>query len=143
MALIKTTINTNVVAGGMSFNPKQQEVWTDGMVSLSREIPANASNIEFTFAVPVLAAVKGFFLSCKKKTGDTAEAGALTVKTNSTDTPGNTYVIKQASGLAWDLDDPVALPIDAVITKLYVSNSGNAVMEFTAIASLDATPGVS
>lgn len=143
MALIKTTINTSVNAGGMTVSPVKQSVETDGLVQVSRDIAANASNVEFTFAVPTLAAVKVFVLSCVKKPGETAEAGTLTVKTNDTSTPGNTYTIKQASGVCWDLDNGVAIPVDAAITKLYVTNNGGAIMEFAAVAALDATPGVS
>lgn len=143
MPQIRTTINTQVVAGGMSFSPVKQTLEADGLVPVSRDIAANASNVEFTFAVPTLAAVKAFFLSCQKKTGETAEAGTMTVKTNDTSTPGNTWTIKQSSGVVWDIDNGEPIPIDAAITKLFVTNNGGAVMEFTAVAVVDATPGIS
>lgn len=143
MPLIKTTINTNVNAGGMSFVPVQQEVLSDGGAALARDLPGNATDIEFTFAVPVLASVKAFFLSCKKKAGETAEAGTLVIKTNSSTAPDDTWTIRPVRGLAWDSDDPTALPITSPITKIFVSNTGSSILEFTAFAALDATPGVS
>lgn len=54
----------------------------------------------------------------------------VTVKTNSTTTPGDTLTIKKTAGVIWGSDYANACPFTADVTELYVTNAGTVDAKF-------------
>lgn len=52
---------------------------------------------------------------------------ALTLKTNSTSSPGNTITLVAGKQLVWNSDHPEVAPITTNLTTLYVTNAGTTV----------------
>lgn len=79
-------------------------------------VPAGSTNLLFTVNFPY-ATIQSMVMSSTQ---------AVTVKTNSSTTPGNTITLAATAGLIWAIDFPTTNPISANVTALYLTNSGAA-----------------
>lgn len=63
-----------------------------------------------------------------------ATGGAITVKTNSSGTPADTFSLVADEPICWDVgDSEFPIPLSADITALYGTNSGTAVLHIRAL----------
>ena len=134
-------IVTTYKAEGGTSQVKAQAIAAQLSQSIESEVAAGAINVEFDIVIP-FAQIKAFLLSITKKSGQApaAVAGPMTIKTNSTTTPDDTFVIKTDLALAYGDGDPSGNPVGVDITKIYVTNPGDAVADFVLRALLDPTP---
>lgn len=63
-----------------------------------------------------------------------AEGGAVTVKTNSTSAPDNTFTLADGSPQFWFTGSGGSDSISTTVTKFYVTNSSGATVRFRAYA---------
>lgn len=120
---------------------KTEEI--EGTVSINVEevIPGGAVNHEIDVAIP-LTGLKGFAFACSKVSGQLSSLTftGLTLKTNSTGSPADTFTITPANGIAWSVGDAsITNPIGTAITTIYITNAGTADANFVARALRDAT----
>lgn len=57
--------------------------------------------------------------------------GPLTVKTNSSSTPDDTWTFPARGEISWTANDPVSNPVSANITTIYTTNSGGNSVDIT------------
>jgi len=132
------TVKYRTPAGENTVYTYTFDVETDQNIEVP--IAIGASEMEITVSI-VRTNVRGMCIACTKTAGQDSEKFAeLTVKTNSTTVPGDTFIITATNGLAWDLGDPAAIPLAADVTKIYVSNTGTAIAELSVRLGLDSTP---
>lgn len=77
-------------------------------------IPAGSVNLQLTVVFP-FATIQSCAMSSTQ---------AVTVKTNSSTTPGNTFALTGTAGLVWGSDFVTANPFTANVTTLFISNLG-------------------
>lgn len=93
---------------------------SDGNKQFEVTVPAGATNqaVAINFSHTNL---KSVYLAVT----DGAGAGTVTVKTNSSGSPDNTFTVKSNGPLVWNADMPLANPFTAAVTGgLYISNAG-------------------
>lgn len=120
----------------------QETVEADWVINVEREgIPTGAT--EYEFVVPfAYAKLKGWAISCSRFKGESADKTVLAnVKTNSSGSPANEWDITSTSGRAWITGNGTN-PIATDVTKLIVTNTGTAKLNFQFRAILDSTPGL-
>ena len=97
-------------------------------------------NKEITLVLDT-AKVLAIGIGCIKTRGQGSELAAeLTIKTNSTVTPNDTFVITPQNGLGWSSGDPTVIPLTVDVTKIYVTNTGTAKADLFIRILTDATP---
>lgn len=103
----------------------------DGEVNYDGTVAASTTNEEIDVNV-VIANVKSMVLFSTQ---------ALTVKTNSTTTPGVTIVLAASKQLVWTVDHLETNPLGSgTVTKFYVTNGTGSTATFKFRALADITP---
>lgn len=121
---------------------KTEDIETDMSINIEAVIPAGATNMQFVVAI-AYARLKAIGIGCKKVSGSSSEStNIVTVKTNSTSSPANTYNITPANGIGWSIGDTnfQANPVTTDVTTIYVSNSGTADSNFSMRIAIDSSP---
>jgi hypothetical protein len=93
-------------------------------------VPGTTTNQQILIAFTI-AALKSLFIS--------ADA-ALTLKTNSSGSPANTFTLDSDSGVDWDNQSQLANPITTNVTTMYVTNAGSDPVNLNIYALIDPTP---
>lgn len=135
------TIATTYRSEGGSVTIKTETIEADLSINGEYEVPAGATDMQINISIPITT-LKGFAFGCSKKSNQTPtlEFTGLTVKTNSSGAPANTFTVTPTNGVSWSIGDTVANPITTAITALYVSNTGSAIGNFIVRALNDSTP---
>ena len=137
------TINTTYTNEAGTSVVKSVTLTGDMVNTIEREgIAAGEINVEFDVPLTV-ANILAFGMSVKKSKGEGSDktVGA-TVKTNSTSTPAETFLLTAENGLSWSDGDPAVNPLATDLTKLFVTNTGTAKIDFAFRVLIDSTPGV-
>jgi hypothetical protein len=133
---ITITLSRGFKSKEVSITDASESLVVDNLLNWEKTLPASASNAQFaaTFA---FANIKALGISCKG-----GEAG-ITLKTNSTSTPGDTITIKPNAPLIWSVNDNGACPFTANVTAIYITNNSADEMDIAIGVAIDSTPGLS
>lgn len=101
-----------------------------GNVSLEETFPTGTTNGAMTIAFPAT----GLKMLCICSDKD------VTVKTNSSGSPQETWNLKANQAFLWVENNPGSVPVAGAITAMYVTNSSGADATVKVIAGWDATP---
>lgn len=100
-------------------------------VNISIPIPANSTAYQINFAIPVLARLNDLvFLSDQN----------LTIKTNSSGSPANTYALVAGIPFYWTVTSGVANPVTTVVTTAFVVNANAVIANLDMIIGQDIIP---
>ena len=106
-------------------------VTNDGEVSYSGTIVKNTSDNQIDLAFPYL----------KVKSVCIYSSTAMTVETNSTSTPDDTFTLAAGEQLTWTVNESATCPFTVDVTKFYASNgSANDDATLKINVLLDVTP---
>ena len=135
------TIVTTYRSEGGSVTVKTETLEADLSQNGEYEIPGSSTDMQINVNIPI-STMKSFAFGCSKKTGQASTAifTGLTIKTNSSSAPSDTFTITPTNGIAWSTGDSNANPIGSAITALYITNDGDAIGNFVVRALLDSTP---
>jgi hypothetical protein len=120
-------------AGGVTVGGTVQSVLADLVTTLSKIVPAGATNIEFDVAVDV-SAVKAAGIEASRD---------CTVKTNSTSAPDDTLSLVAGVPLIWVTGDAATFFLTADVTKFYITTPAGTDTTFKFTAAIDSTPVLS
>lgn len=125
----KTTISINRGSGA---NVQHQEsISSEAEYYLNELSIANlTTNEEVSFAA-ARANIKSILIFAD---------GAMTLKTNSSSVPDDTFALTADKFLNWNTNNLAAIPFAADITKFFVTNSSGGTVKLTILALLDVTP---
>lgn len=124
------TLNTAIVVNGSTVVSTSQTATDTGLLLVQEAIAGEATNVSVAATIDT-SALKGLGISCDQE---------VTVKTNSSDTPDDTFTIKPGAPLTWTSDSATANPISEDVTGLFVTNAGAATANLVVAAVTDATP---
>lgn len=127
------TINHQHIDGqGRTTRATETYTKTGGQhVSLSESIPNGSTNLQVALALDA-SALELLVISAD---------GAITVKTNNSSTPDDTFALTADNGVVWANGMPLASnPLSEDVTTIYVTNASGAAVTLTVLALLDATP---
>lgn len=131
-SIISTTIRTDIG----TLTVPAVSVTADGSLAYDDMIAAGTTNQQITLAVDVSAAkliaiaVDGI-----------AEGKTITVKTNSTSSPTNSFnFTRQSPGVVWYTGQNGANPLTADVTSFYVSSDDTAARRLRIYVGADVTP---
>ncbi len=100
--------------------PYSAKVATEGVVAGGVDYEAadgTVTNHEIDIVIPITGLL-GLMIW--------AEDQDMTVKTNSTSVPDDTWIVKAGClGIIWTSDSPMANPVSVAITKIYVTKAGD------------------
>jgi hypothetical protein len=100
-------------------------------VNISLPIPANSAAYQLNLSIPVLARLNDLvFLSDQN----------ITLKTNSSGSPANTYVLVAGVPFYWTVSSGVANPVTTPVTAIFVVNSGSIAANLDIIIGQDVIP---
>lgn len=125
------TVNASwaIEGGGLSFS--KQVSYSDSEVNtLDITVNATTTDLEVNCNIDV---------SQIKAIGMLAD-GNLTVETNSGSSPGNTINLVANMPLIWTHNYYFSNPLTVDVTKLYLTNAGNAAVTFKLVVLEDPTP---
>lgn len=123
------SINTSVSTGANT-RSSSYEITADG--SATREVPIGNAASDFQVDVNIdMSEMKSFLLK--------ADVG-MTVKTNSSGTPDDTFTLKAGVPLLWTENSYFSNPLSADVTALYVTNDQGESGELVVEALEDSTP---
>lgn len=92
-----------------------EDISSDGSVTLDVTVPASTTNQAAALAITT-SKLRSFFLISSQ---------AVTIKTNSTSSPSNTWTMVANVPFVWSADAAYFTnPVSANITTLYITNSG-------------------
>lgn len=97
-------------------------------------IPAETSNVEVAIA-STLAAMDLIWIHVEG-----AEGGELTLETNNSGTPGDTFTIKVGDDFEWHEDGSLANPFTENITTTFFTNAGEVDLTVRGYLGKDITP---
>ena len=108
------------------------EKQASGRVELDETIPAASTNLQCNFTADVSAMVALMIVSDQD----------VTIKTNSTSTPGDTIPLKANVPIPWvsDFGSKPPNPLTADVTTIYVNNAGAVPARLRIYNLQDATP---
>lgn len=131
---------TTAVAGGSNIVNRTMPYDVDTVDALSITIPAGATNkeidITFTYASINVLTIEATWPAAAIG----VSSGNLTVKTNSSSMPDQTFTLKPNMPSEYHSDSAWSNPITANITKLYVSNAGTSDCVLNIALARDITP---
>lgn len=107
-----TTINYKTNTGTVAASVITQSSATEQ--ALDNVITAGASNVHFVMAVDVEEVISFLMYSDQ----------AITVKTNSSSAPAQTFLLQAGIGFTWNSARPDANPLTTDITDFYITNAG-------------------
>jgi hypothetical protein len=112
---IKATKTTSYTAGLRSFSIPTSSVTADSEVALETNVDAGATNFMRALTVNFTQIVSMGIHSTK----------AVTIKTNSSSAPDQTFTLIAGQGIVWDTTDlsVTACPITTNLTKVYITNN--------------------
>lgn len=128
------TITHNVKTDtGVNVATSSYQVSASGEAYASTTVPAGTTNAEIDLAA-IAANLKSVVLWSDQD---------VTVKTNSTGSPANTFALVAKQAIAWDTNQlpQYVCPITTDVTKLYVTNAGtkDAVVKFVFLSDITPT----
>ena len=112
-------------------------VWTDSQTNgdennIDESIPDSSTDLAVSWSVDVSAMSSCLIV---------ADGGALTVKTNSSSTPDDTFTLANGEPIVWVTGSGLANPITTDITSgLFVTNSSGSAVTLRCYRLQDATP---
>lgn len=130
---MKHTKSQSCIAAGVTLNSLATDYVGDGEINEDIPVPHNTVNKHVLLNL-VAAQVQSLFLLASKQ---------LTLKTNSTSAPDETFILKANKAYSWDTDSYDTTKFPTTITDLYVSNAGTTVDDDTVLkirAVSDVTP---
>ncbi len=100
-------------------------------LNVSLPIPANSAAYQINVAIPVLARLNDFVILCDQN---------ITVKTNSSSSPANTFVIVANVPFYWTVTSGVANPVTSVVTTMFIVNAGSVIANLDIVIGQDVIP---
>lgn len=123
------TNNGSVTIPGVTVSGDAELVYDD-------MIPAATTNKQIVLALDV-SELKGFVIVAE----GLATGKTMTLKTNSTSTPANTFTLTPASpGIAWHTGGPFTNPLTTDVTAIYVTSDDTAARRLRIYVCADVTP---
>jgi hypothetical protein len=102
-----------------------------GSTKLEIPVPSPSTNLQIAIAF-ALAQLKSIFIFTD---------GPLTLETNDSGTPDDTFALDEGKVLAWDTNSLLANPFSADVEVMYATVAGGGeTVNLTIIALVDATP---
>ena len=98
--------------------------------NLSESIPDSSTDLEVAWAVDI-SELKALLIVAD---------GALTVKTNSSSTPDDTFTLVVNTPIVWEDANSSGNPLSADVTSIFVTNSSGGAVTLTTKALTDPTP---
>jgi hypothetical protein len=119
-------------SNSISIANQNKNITGDGQIGYDGAVPDNTIN----------ALIHGAFAYGDVKACCISSDRDVTIKTNSTSSPGNTLNIAANTPLVYYLGGPWANPFTADVTQLYVTNSSGAVANVKVRVLYDPTPTI-
>jgi hypothetical protein len=123
-------ITRSYTGNGSAITSTVGEYTGNGIASFDDDIAAGATNVEIDITFP-FASIQALAIVSSQD---------LTLKTNSTSTPGDTISIKGGVGIVWGKDFHEANPFTADVTKLFATNATTNKSTLKIRVLFDATP---
>lgn len=125
------TRTVSVKTGAGTLGGVSQQITSDMEQNLSIDVAASAADQEVLFGW-TRSRLQAIAADFKKNDDNSAVSpGNITVKTNSTSSPGDTVVIPYGSAFNWFTGDVMTKPFNSAdITKLFISNAAAVVVWF-------------
>lgn len=115
--------------------------------NLEVEIPGGTTDKEITLSIPIDAKLIAFAFGCSRVANQDSNLTftGLKVKTQTTGATAvsgtnDIFNITPQNGVCWTKNDPTAVPLTVIVTKLYVSNAGTAKGNLVGRVLIDPTP---
>lgn len=128
---INRTRRAEVNCGSGELLQATQSFDVGGVVEVNEIIPDGSTNLQL-FVSLAAGALMLFSI--------VVSGGALTIKTNSSSVPDDTFTILPGEPFHWTSDDGIDEPLDASITSLFVTNASGAAARLEIQAASDVTP---
>lgn len=127
---ISINVQSTVSDGGAVRITSSIPIDVGAVSSVDESIANGATNTAVAFSVP-LTGLKVFFL--------VSDFG-VTVKTNNSSTPQDTFNLVGGKPRVWVTGDVTAAPIAGAVTGLFVTNSSGSAARIQLMAAYDPTP---
>jgi hypothetical protein len=122
-------LTQSVTVDGVAVASGSDTITADGLKQFDDSVAGSTTNKEIDIAF-VLAALKSFFLYTSQ---------ALTIKTNSSGAPQETFTVPAGGVLAWSSNMSTAL-FAGNVTKIYATNAGSTAATLKICVGEDITP---
>jgi hypothetical protein len=116
--------------GGSTRPTLNSTIEAEEELAIEIAVPGSTTNQQILIAFTI-AALKSLFVSAD---------GALTLKTNSSGSPADTFTLDADSGIDWDNQSQLDNPIGTNVTTMYVTNGGADPVNLKIYALVDPTP---
>lgn len=110
-------IATRITRGGIAVVDTTYTQTADAAQEIDTTIPASSTDYPLAVGTIERAKVKSFALWFSTD---------VTLKTNSTGSPAETWTLKANDVFVWNANHPIAIPFSADLTEIYITNSTTA-----------------
>ena len=123
-------VSVTVNAGGVPLVATQQRASGSAMLVIQEEIAGSGTDVQVAASIDE-GALEGLAILSDRD---------LTLKTNSSSVPDDTFALKAGVPVIWTTGSATAKPLGDDVTALFATNAGSQAAKLTIVAITDATP---